>query len=397
MTPSRVTAPRVTTPHVALSLMPEDAFRIAAAPLFAEGLVDAAEWSFDMGWDRKLAPWLEALLDAYSGAGRLFGHGVHYSLLSVDDAAKQDRWLGALADEVRRRRYAHVSEHYGFMTDVNFRRGAPLPVPRCRASLAVARDRLARIRRVVGDVPVGLENLALAWNRDECLAHGPFLDAILEAPTDFVVLDVHNLHCQAVNFSLAPDTLLATFPLHRVREIHVSGGSDQPAWKGGPSTVRCDTHDEDVPEAVFVLLASALRACPNVEAVIFERLGNTLDDPRDVEGFRADFRRVRSIVHASQAGNTSTAPGPAGAAPGTDARGLEGLDPMDDESALGAFQSALLATLIDGGSEPELRGRLARERAFEPLRRHVVGMSSLGLGVASRVAKKWLRRAPSTA
>ena len=300
-------------PWIGLSLMLEDDFRSAAAPLFAEGIVDVLEWSFDTGWGRSIPDWADALLDFYGEEGRLLGHGVHYSAFSARWEERQARWLEQLAAEVARRRYVHVSEHYGFMTAAPFLRGAPLPVPRGEPARSIGRDRLRRLRSVVergrsGACPIGLENLALAWNRDEALAHGAFLDEVLEREEDFIVLDVHNLYCQIANFDLEPDELLARYPAARVHEIHVSGGSFLPAWPSRPEeTVRCDTHDDDVPEPVFGLLERALERFPDVRAVIFERLGGTLRTPAQAEAFGRDFLRVRRIVERSRPGGAEGA------------------------------------------------------------------------------------------
>ncbi|OJY27962.1 MAG: hypothetical protein BGO98_28675 [Myxococcales bacterium 68-20] len=295
-------------PWIGLSLMLEDDFRLAAGPLFAEGVVDVLEWSFDTGWGRAIPEWADALLDHYGEAGRLLGHGVHYSAFSARWEERQARWLERLAGEVARRTYVHVSEHYGFMTAAPFMRGAPLPVPRGEASRSVGRDRLERMRAVLAAgrndaCPIGLENLALAWNRDEALAHGAFLGEVLDHAEDFIVLDVHNLHCQIENFDIDPDELLDSFPAARIRELHVSGGSFLPAWPHHPEeTVRCDTHDGDVPAPVFDLLERALDRFPDVRAVILERLGGTLRTQADIDTFRRDYLRVKQIVDHSRDG-----------------------------------------------------------------------------------------------
>jgi uncharacterized protein len=39
-------------PRVGLNLLPEDAYRAAAAPLFEDGLVDVLEWDVDERWGR---------------------------------------------------------------------------------------------------------------------------------------------------------------------------------------------------------------------------------------------------------------------------------------------------------------------------------------------------------
>lgn len=388
-------------PWVALSLMPEDDFRQAAAPLFAEGQVDAVEWSFDMRWRSQRPPWLEALLDHYGAEGRLLGHGVHFSAMSARWEPRQAEWLDDFRREVAVRPYVHVSEHYGFMTADGFPRGAPLPLPQDEATLRVGRQRLALLREALrgnglrAPVPLGIENLAIAWNRDEALAHGPFLDALLEDPTDFVLLDVHNLYCQAANFDIPATELLRSFPLQRVGEIHISGGSWQPAWRGdrGPS-MRCDTHDDAVPDEVFALLEDALRLCPNARAVIFERLGDTFRDPASFEGFRSDFQRVRAIVRMRALADTAppavatAVPTPVPAAAPT----LPGPPPSDDES-LAHYQSALLGHLLHDIPADAMRARLAKDPLFDPYRRHVEAMDPRALGLAARIAKKWVRPA----
>lgn len=284
-------------PWAALSLMLEEDFREAAAPLFASGEVDALEWSFDTGWGRRdgVPAWADALLDHYASEGRLFGHGVHYSPLSARWEERQARWLEGLAREVGRRRYVHVSEHYGFMTAEPFVRGAPLPVPRCQAARRVAHDRLRRMRNVLS-CPLGLENLALAWNREEVLEQGPWLDSLLAHEDDFLLLDLHNLYCQVENFDVSADEVLSRMPLGRVREIHISGGSVLPAWPEAQDRVRCDTHDDGVPEPVFALLDDVLERCPRISVVVLERLGGTLRSPADAEGLRRDFERMKRII-----------------------------------------------------------------------------------------------------
>src|SRR5687768_7359343 len=114
--------------RVGLMLAPAEDFREAALPLFEEGIVGALEWSVDMGWGPAgIPPWARALLDAYSEADRLYGHGVEMSLLSADSSARQERWLERLRREVKERRFVHFSEHYGFMTAGRFTDGTPLP------------------------------------------------------------------------------------------------------------------------------------------------------------------------------------------------------------------------------------------------------------------------------
>lgn len=273
--------------------MLEDSYRRAAFPLFEAGEVETLEWSFDTSWTSPPPAWAAELIDFYGQSGRLLGHGVTFSALSAQWTPRQDWWLDNFERECARRDYFHISEHFGFLSAGSFHDGAPLPVPRTRAALAIGRDRLGRLAEIA-DTPVGLENLAFAFGAPDVREQGQFLDQLLEPVAGFLLLDLHNIYCQMCNFGLSADELLQSYPLHRVRELHVSGGSwSQSSVAAVP--VRRDTHDEAVPDEVFALVAPALALCPNVRAVIFERLGDTLND-EDAAQFRADFRRLKRLV-----------------------------------------------------------------------------------------------------
>ena len=284
-------------PLCALSLMLDDTYRQAVYPLFEQGVVDAVEWSFDCGWGLpELPAWLHETLRFYGDQGRLLGHGVSFSPLSGQWHTRQAQWLELLRTEVSTRTYSHISEHFGFMTAGDFHQSAPLPVPRDEYTLALGQARLKLLQETAG-LPVGLENLAFAFGPRDVAEQGQFLEELLAPVDGFLLLDLHNLYCQAVNFDIPGERLMEEYPLGRVRELHVSGGS----WSGstldpdgGP--IRRDTHDDAVPDEVFHLLRHALQICPTVQYVTLERLGDTLESPVGIDGFRDDFHRMRDIV-----------------------------------------------------------------------------------------------------
>lgn len=282
-------------PDVGLSLMLEEGFRRAAEPLFDAGEVDVLEWSFDMGWGSDpLSAWAEDRLTQFSVKDRLLGHGVTFSPLSGRWTDRQQEWLMRFEGECLQRQFRHISEHFGFMNAGNFHQSAPLPVPLTNDTLRIGQDRLKRLADVA-QKPVGLENLAFAFGTQDVLDQGRFLEELLRPVDGFMVLDLHNIYCQAANFASPAEQLIDRYPLDRVRELHVSGGSwseSQAEATRGP--IRRDTHDEAVPDEVFDLVTVALKRCRHVEAVIFERLGTTLE-PEDDERFRADFRRLKEI------------------------------------------------------------------------------------------------------
>lgn len=273
----------------------------AALPLFETGEVAAIEWAFDSLYRRDQLPdWFADLLTTYGESGRLVGHGVFFSLLSGRWTAEQQAWLTNLKQLAGTFRFAHVTEHFGFMTGANFHQGAPLGVPFTTQTLALGRDRLQRLQDACG-CPVGLENLAFAYSTDEVRQHGEFLHKLIEPVNGFIILDLHNVYCQLMNFDVEAVDLLALYPLDRVREIHISGGSWHDSVAEPTRTIRRDTHDDAVPDAVFNLLTYVMGHCPNLRFVVLEQLGTALDTDQNRLQFQADFRRMDAIVKAKGA------------------------------------------------------------------------------------------------
>lgn len=109
-------------------------------------------------------------------------------------------------------------------------------------------------------------------------------------------MDIHNLYCQIHNFSISFETIIQLYPLERVREIHVSGGSWEDSAIFPEKKIRRDTHDSSVPEEVFNLLEVCINKCPNLKYVVLEQLGNGLKTETSKKLFFQDFLRLEKIV-----------------------------------------------------------------------------------------------------
>ena len=280
---------------VGVSYMYEPAFNRAILPLLESGDIDALEWSFDTVTDHNtLSDWVKTLLQAYSDEDRLYAHGVYYSLLGGNWGARHAGWLDNWRTLQDFYSFRHISEHFGFMTSRHAHRGCPLPVPLNDASIKLGRQRLAALQQA-SKCPVGVENLALAFSPEQVLSHGDFLRELVTPVGGFIVLDLHNVYCQSVNFGIDMSTLILSYPLERVRELHLSGGS----WAHSDyreSPVRRDTHDDAIPPEILDILPFTIQHCPNLDVVFIERLGDTFQSLQDEAQFRDEFLQVKNIV-----------------------------------------------------------------------------------------------------
>ena len=277
--------------------MPEADFVSAILPILQNNSVDVLEWSFDTFYDVEEPEWLSGLLDFYAENNRLLGHGVYYSLFDARWASRQKDWLQKLKEEFRHRKYNHITEHFGFMNTENFHQGVPLPVPLHSKTLQIGKDRLKRLQDTV-EVPVGVENLAFSFSMDDVKEQGEFLDKLIEDIDGFLILDLHNIYCQSCNFEIDMLELIRMYPLEKVKEIHLSGGSWQESAYGN-KPVRRDTHDDNIPGEIIDVLPKVFSQCLNLEYVIIERLGHTLNTEAQKQFFFDDFKKVKEIIEVS--------------------------------------------------------------------------------------------------
>ncbi len=361
--------------RVGLALFPTDDVRDAVIPLVDAGGVDALEWTVDVlfGYDEPLDAWVSGLLDSF--AGRVYGHGVGLSPTSArfDDAAAA--WLTELARDSRR--YRHVTDHWGFSRARGLLRGAPLPLVASEAVVAATTNALQALAAVT-NTPVGLENLPLALSADELDTQPAMIARTLDAIDGVLLLDLHNLWCQAVNFERDARALAVRYPLDRVREIHVAGGGWSDSSFGPP--VRRDTHDGWVPAEVIELLAWVIPRCPALEVVVLERIPSALEDHALHDAWRAEFRAIADVVR-------SAARDPLVAVPAAVHAPL----PVHAREDVGRFQDAMVRVLLDhrGASPRAAHAMLLAHADCEPFRDQVARWELRPLEVALALVAKW--------
>jgi uncharacterized protein len=187
-----------------------------------------------------------------------------------------------------------------------------------------------------------------------------YFAAVAELADCGLLLDLAHLVIVQRALGLPPEHGLDAFPLERVVELHVAGGS---TFQVGPHLLVDDDHGPDVQDATWALLDRVLPRCTALRAVVVECERN----PPDV--VRALVARVRSRVTLPR---EAPAPPPAVAVPpsdGVDTRRLQRalfahlLDPTapSDEPAVRALDPHLVAADPGGRRRDQLVGNVALE------------------------------------
>ncbi len=281
--------------------MPTEDFRRASLPLFQKQLVECLEWTFDAGFDRAIPLWVENLLAQFSEQESLLGHSFFLSPMSLVRPTEIEESLKKFSLACTLHKYQHISEHYGFFADSRHFDGAPLPMPYHQSLVKTLTDSLKDLSRAAGsNVTVGLENLALAFSKEDIQAQGRLLKETLTTTNGFLVLDLHNLYCQMVNFNLTLSEILFYYPLELVEELHISGGSWWEPEQTHSRRIRRDTHDGSVPPQVMALIGEVVPLCPALKWIILERMGGTICTREDESEFVQQYMEIRQRVKSAK-------------------------------------------------------------------------------------------------
>jgi hypothetical protein len=163
------------------------------------------------------------------------------------------------------------SEHLAFVRGGGIEIGHLAAPPRNEASIEGACRNLERAARIVGCAPQ-IENIAtLVAPPGSRLDEPEWIGRIVCGGGAGLLLDLHNLYANAVNFGDDPHTFLHRLPLERVSSVHLSGGH----WIDGPNGARrlLDDHLHDIPPEVFALLFELGRLAPQPLTIVIERDG----------------------------------------------------------------------------------------------------------------------------
>lgn len=219
---------------------------------------------------------------------------VHGLGLSIGSASGWNESYLRILDSLHARQpFRWHSEHLGFLHSTYpdgrpLHAGVPLPVPFTEEALDLIVPRAAALRERYG-VPFLIENLTYylpGLPADGCRDEIDFLNDLTERSGCGLLLDLHNLHCNARNFGFDPIEALSRLRLDRVVQIHLAGGTNY----GG---FIMDVHSDVVPEPVWELLEWVAPRTPQLAGIVYELLEQALPIV-GVDGVRKQLERARA-------------------------------------------------------------------------------------------------------
>jgi uncharacterized protein (UPF0276 family) len=221
-------------------------------------------------------------------------HGVSLGLASsVPVETRRLDQMARLCDEVRPMSW---SEHLAFVRGGQIELGHLAAPPRTAATIDGALANLARARRIVGCAPQ-VENVATlieppGSDRDE----ETWVSEIICGANNDLLLDLHNLYANALNFHFDPIAFIKRIRPERIAAIHLAGGK----WIVQSGARRLlDDHLHDVPDPVYDLLREVGARAPRALTVILERDG----DFPSIDCLLHELERARQALAKGRARN----------------------------------------------------------------------------------------------
>jgi uncharacterized protein len=197
-------------------------------------------------------------------------HGVTLGLASaVPVDRKRLENIARLVDAIQPEFW---SEHLSFVRGGGIEIGHLAAPPRTSDTLSGAAANLATAKVLVG-ARLLVENVATLIDPPGSQYDEPtWIAEILFVSGCDLLLDLHNLYANAINFGFDPLAYLARLPRERIAAVHLAGGR----WIRGQSAGNyrlLDDHLHDVPEPVYELLTAVGEHVMRPLTVILERDG----------------------------------------------------------------------------------------------------------------------------
>lgn len=192
----------------------------------------------------------------------------HHIGLSITSAIPTDEaYVGQMADWAHRWGAHWISEHLAFVAIAEGHgptvAGLALVAPFDRDLLDLAVERARHVMRRT-QRPFLIENSPYFVTFDDSeMSEAEFLNRFCDESGAGLLLDLHNLYCNAVNHGFSGHRFLDELDWGKVVEVHIANGNEI----GG---MYADSHSGAPPEPVWDLLDHVVERAPNLRGITFE-------------------------------------------------------------------------------------------------------------------------------
>lgn len=219
-------------------------------------------------------------LTALSSRHLLSCHGLSLSLGGPDPLDLP--FLRKTRDFLDRHRVALYSEHLSYCSAGGHLYDL-LPIPFTEEAVHHVAHRIAQVQDALGR-RIAIENVSYYAAPYQALSEIDFIDAVLHEADCDLLLDVNNVHVNAINHGYDARAFIDAMPSARIASIHIAGHYDE------AEDLKVDTHGAPVKDAVWDLLAHAYRV-HGLRPTLLERDFNFPPLPT----LLAEVQRIRDV------------------------------------------------------------------------------------------------------
>ena len=223
-------------------------------------------------------------LDELSDRHPLTCHGLSLSLGGTEPL--DDVFLGRTRRFLDRHRVRLYSEHLSCCTDDGHLYDL-MPLPFTEEAVHHVAARIRRVQDLLGR-RIAVENVSYYAAPWQAMSEVDFINAVLAEADCALLLDVNNIHVNAINHGYDAQEFLASMPTARIDSYHIAGHYDE------AEDLKIDTHGAPVKDAVWALLQAAYRV-HGVRPTLLERDFNF--PPLAV--LLAEVQRIRALQQAA--------------------------------------------------------------------------------------------------
>ncbi|GHB97393.1 DUF692 domain-containing protein [Thermomonas carbonis] len=250
-------------------------------------LIEAPAGAFDF---------LECAPDNWIGVGGVLGeklailssrhplscHGLSLSLGGPDPLDMP--FLRKTREFLERHRVPLYSEHLSYCSAGGHLYDL-LPIPFTEEAARHVAGRIAQVQDALGR-RIAIENVSYYAAPYQALGEIDFIDAVLREADCDLLLDVNNVHVNAINHGYDARAFIDAMPTDRIVSIHIAGHYDE------ADDLKVDTHGAPVKDAVWDLLAHAYSVhglCPTLleRDFNFPPLAALLDEVQRIRDLQA--------------------------------------------------------------------------------------------------------------